>query len=39
MSRIGKKPIEITQGEEVKIEEHQVTVKGPNGVEVVKVRS
>ena len=38
MSRIGKKPIEIPQGVEVKIEDHQVTVKGPNGVEVVKVR-
>lgn len=38
MSRIGKKPIEIPQGVEVKIEDHQVTIKGPNGVEVVKVR-
>lgn len=38
MSRIGKKPIEIPQGVEVKIEDHQVTVKGPNGIEVVKVR-
>ena len=38
MSRIGKKPIEIPNGVEVKIEDHQVTVKGPNGTEVVKVR-
>ena len=38
MSRIGKKPIEIPNGVEVKIEDHQVTVKGPNGTEVVNVR-
>lgn len=38
MSRIGKKPIEIPNGVEVKIEDHQVTVKGPNGTEVVSVR-
>lgn len=38
MSRIGKLPIEIPQGVEIKIEDHQVTVKGPNGTEVVAVR-
>lgn len=38
MSRIGKKPIEIPQGVEVKIEDHTVTVKGPHGTEVVEVR-
>ena len=38
MSRIGKKPIEIPQGVEVKIEGHTVTVKGPHGTEVVEVR-
>jgi len=38
MSRIGKLPIEIPQGVEVKIEDHQVTVTGPNGTEVVAVR-
>lgn len=38
MSRIGKLPIEIPQGVEVKVEDHQVTVKGPNGTEVVAVR-
>lgn len=31
MSRIGKNPIEIPQGVEVKIEDHIVTVKGPKG--------
>jgi len=31
MSRIGKKPIQILQGVEVKIEGNQVTVKGPKG--------
>ena len=38
MSRIGKKPIEIPQGVEVKIEGQKVTVKGPLGEEVVNVR-
>ena len=31
MSRIGKNPIAIPQGVEVKIEDHLVTVKGPKG--------
>jgi large subunit ribosomal protein L6 len=31
MSRIGKKPIEIPSGVEVKIEGNKVTVKGPKG--------
>ncbi len=31
MSRIGKKPIEIPAGVEVKIEGNKVTVKGPKG--------
>ena len=38
MSRIGKKPIEIPNGVEVKIDGHVVTVKGPNGTETVTVR-
>ena len=38
MSRIGKKPIEIPQGVEVKIEGQVVTAKGPLGTEVVSVR-
>ncbi len=38
MSRIGKKPIEIPQGVEVKIEGHTVTVKGPHGTETVHIR-
>lgn len=38
MSRIGKLPIEIPQGVDVTVEDHQVTVKGPNGTEVVAVR-
>ena len=38
MSRIGKKPIEIPQGVEVKIEGQTVTAKGPLGTEVVEVR-
>lgn len=32
MSRIGKKPIVIPQGVEVKIEGQNVTVKGPKGI-------
>lgn len=31
MSRIGKNPIVVPQGVEVKIEDHVVTVKGPKG--------
>ena len=38
MSRIGKKPISIPQGVEVKIEGQTVTAKGPLGTEVVEVR-
>ena len=38
MSRIGKLPIEIPAGVEVKIEGHVVTVKGPLGTEVVETR-
>lgn len=38
MSRIGKKPIEIPNGVEVKIDGHVVTIKGPNGTETVTVR-
>ena len=38
MSRIGKKPIEIPQGVEVKIEGQLVTAKGPLGTESINVR-
>ena len=38
MSRIGKKPVEIPQGVEVKVEGQVVTAKGPLGTEVVNVR-
>lgn len=31
MSRIGKKPIKIPEGVEVKIEKNKVTIKGPKG--------
>jgi large subunit ribosomal protein L6 len=31
MSRIGKKPIDIPAGVEVKVEGSKVTVKGPKG--------
>lgn len=31
MSRVGKKPIEIPEGVEVKIEDRKVVVKGPKG--------
>jgi len=31
MSRVGKKPILIPAGVEIKIEDHKVTVKGPKG--------
>ena len=38
MSRIGKKPIAIPSGVEVKIENNLVTVKGPKGTESVAYR-
>ncbi len=38
MSRIGKKPIDIPQGVEVKIDGQLVTAKGPMGEESVNVR-
>lgn len=38
MSRIGKLPIEIPQGVEVKIDGQTVTAKGPLGTETVEVR-
>lgn len=38
MSRIGKLPIEIPQGVEVKVENSTVTAKGPKGEESVTVR-
>lgn len=38
MSRIGKLPIEIPQGVEVKIDGQTVTAKGPLGEETVEVR-
>ncbi len=38
MSRIGKKPIDIPQGVEVKIEGQTVTAKGPQGTESVTIR-
>ncbi len=38
MSRIGKLPIEIPQGVEVKIEGQTFTAKGPKGTESVEVR-
>ena len=38
MSRIGKKPIEIPQGVEIKIEGQTVTAKGPLGTETVTIR-
>ena len=38
MSRIGKRPIEIPSGVEVKLDGQVVTVKGPKGTEVVTVR-
>lgn len=38
MSRIGKKPILIPQGVEVKIEGQTVTVKGPKGELIRKIR-
>ena len=38
MSRIGKLPVEIPAGVEVKIDGQMVTAKGPNGTETVDVR-
>ena len=38
MSRIGKLPVEIPVGVEVKIDGQMVTAKGPNGTETVDVR-
>ena len=38
MSRIGKKPIEIPAGVEIKIDGQKVTAKGPLGEESVEVR-
>ena len=38
MSRIGKKPIEIPSGVEVKIEGNMISVKGPKGTESVTFR-
>ena len=38
MSRIGKLPIEIPQGVEVKIDGQTITAKGPVGTETVTVR-
>jgi len=38
MSRIGKKPIDIPQGVDVKVDGQTVTAKGPLGEEVVNVR-
>ena len=38
MSRIGKKPIAIPSGVEVKIENNLVTLKGPKGTETVAYR-
>ena len=38
MSRIGKKPVEIPSGVEVKLDGQTITVKGPKGTETVTVR-
>ena len=38
MSRIGKKPVEIPSGVEVKLDRQTITVKGPKGTETVTVR-
>ena len=38
MSRIGKLPVEIPSGVEVKIEGQTITAKGPLGVETVTIR-
>ena len=39
MSRIGKKPIEIPSGVEVKLEGNTITAKGPKGTESVEFRN
>lgn len=39
MSRIGKKPIEIPENVEVKIEDKSVTIKGPKGSLCQEIRS
>ncbi len=39
MSRIGKKPIEIPSGVEIKIEGNVLTAKGPKGTETVTFRN
>jgi large subunit ribosomal protein L6 len=31
MSRVGKKPIKILQGVEIKIDGQKITIKGPKG--------
>lgn len=38
MSRIGKNPIEIPDGVEIKVEGNTLTAKGPQGTEIVEVR-
>ena len=38
MSRIGKKPIEIPSGVEIKIEGNVITAKGSKGTENVNVK-
>ncbi len=38
MSRIGKLPVEIPSGVEVKVENNVVTAKGPKGTESVEIR-
>ena len=38
MSRIGKLPVEIPSGVEVKVENNVVTAKGPKGTETVEIR-
>ena len=38
MSHIGKKPVEIPSGVEVKLDGQTITVKGPKGTETVTVR-
>ncbi len=37
MSRIGRKPIELPAGVELKVEDHVVTVKGPKGTLTQKI--
>ena len=39
MSRIGKKPIDIPSGVEIKVEGNTVTAKGPKGSETVEFRN